>query len=300
MQPIKLNRSLTWVSIAKPGQKDIAELERLVPLHPIIADELSAPSDRSKVERFDDYLFLVYHIPVYRADDRTSRRSEVDLIVTARTVAAITYEPIEPLLQFERDLRGRLQGRMQTSAQVVYYLLEEINDFSARQLKHVEKKVGSVGDQLFRRQDRTLLEEISYIKRDLLDFSIIAAAQRAALETLRDVGSKFWGKDAAVYCADLLGDFHKIVYLLENLTATIESYSETISQLFQFKTSEVIRRFSILGFLTFPLLLYTTIALQPSVAATFIRTPLDFWIIFGIISAVVIAIAVAFRRKGWL
>ena len=193
----------------------------------------------------------------------------------------------------------RLRGKINSTAEMIYFIVEELHTYALRQLKHVEKNVNFVGEQLFKKQNRKLLEEISYIKRDILDFAIIAAPQRNILESLIIVGTRFWGNEFKIYFTDLLGDLMKVHFVLENLKASIESYSETISQIFEFKTSEVVRRFSILGFLTFPLILYTTIMLQPKIETQLIGTPQDFWLQFGGVVILTVFLAIFFRKKGW-
>ncbi|MEK9194581.1 MAG: CorA family divalent cation transporter [Patescibacteria group bacterium] len=299
MKSIVINK-LQWILITDPKEKDIQFLKNKLNIHPLILDEILVPSDRSKVERYDDYIFMVYHLPIYDVEHRTSRRAEIDIIAKKNTLVAVTYENLEPILQFERDLEKKFSKEIKTTAEMIYHLIEEVHNFSLRQLKHVEAKVNFVGDQLFKRQDRKLLEEISRIKRDILDFTIIAVPQRTMLESLLNVGTKFWGENLKIYFSDLLGDFLKVNYLLKNLRATVESYSETISQIFEFKTSEVIRRFSILAFLGVPLLLYATIALQPKIDHSLINSPSDYWLQLGIVTVLVIILAIIFRKKGWL
>jgi len=295
-----INKKIRWLEITNPSKKEIQQIQNQFRIHPLISDELLAPSDRAKIETYDNYVFIVYHLPIYNIPEQTSRRAEIDIIATKEVLITVTYETLEPVKQFGRDLEKRALKNIKSTAELIYYLLEEVNDFSLRQLKHVEKKVHYIGEQLFKRLDRKLLEDISRIKRDILDFSIIAASQRTSLESLSAKGLLFWGREMYVYFSDLLGDFLKVHYLLENLRATVESYSQTVSQLFGFKTSEIIRRFSILGFLTFPLILYSTIALQPTVEKTFIHNPADFWFIFGLILIIVIGLALIFKKKGWL
>lgn len=298
IEKTKINKAVWW-HVVRPSDQDIAEIAKVARPHHLILEELTAVSDRSKVETDDAYIYLVYHLPIWNAQERTSRRGEIDVVATKNSVITVAYENLEPLEQFRRDLRGKLADKIKNPPQLIHYLLEEVNVFSLRELRHVEEKVNAVGAKIFRRADSALLEEISYIKRDLLDFGIIAASQKTTLESLTDVGSRFYDADAKIYFADLLGGLLRVHYLLENLRATIISYSETVSQIFQFKTSEIIRRFSILGFLTFPLILYATIALQPTVEPTIIRTPAEFWVIFGVIFAIVLGLAFFFRKKGW-
>ena len=298
---ILINHNLRWIHISSPKEKDIQFLKKEFNVHPLILDELLTQSDRSKGENYEDYLFMVYHLPIYDVEHRTSKRAEVDFIAKKKVLITVSYETLEPLVQFENDLEKKFYSKkIESTAQMIYYIVEEIHNFSIRQLKHVEAKVNFVGDQLFKRQDRKLLEEISYIKRDISDFSIIAVPQRAALESLLEAAARIWDAKYKIYFSDLLGDFLKINYQLKNLRATVESYSETVSQIFEFKTSEIIRRFSVLAFLTFPLILYATISLQPTVEKTFINTAPDFWRIFAIITAVIVGLAFVFRKRGWL
>ncbi|MGC9603180.1 MAG: CorA family divalent cation transporter [Minisyncoccia bacterium] len=296
----KINR-ITWFQLQSPKERDVKELEGLFEIHPIIQEEIYRPSDRSKVENYGDYVFAVYHLPIYNEKERTSRRAELDFIATKDTVITVSYEKIDPLAEFAREVGKNvgLKNNIQNPAQLIYYVLQEVNVFSLRQLRHVEKKVNVVGAKIFKQPDQKLLEEISYIKRDLLDFGIIAAAQKTTLESLLRVGTSFWGKEVEIYLSDLLGDFLKVHYLLENLRATIVSYSETVSQIFQFHTSNIVRRFSILGFLSFPLLLYATITLQPQIAPTLFADPREFWLIFILIIAILIGLLIIFRKKGW-
>lgn len=299
MTEIKISKKLNWINLEKPKESEVKNLGLEFKIHPLIIDELIVPSDRAKIENHDDYIYMVYHLPIYDPERRTCRRSEIDFIATPTTLITASYEKLEPLSQFAQDLQLKFKNKITSTAEMIYYIIEETHNYSLRQLKHVEKNVNFVGDQLFKKQNRKLLEEISYIKRDVLDFAIIVAPQKNVLESLSQIGTDFWGHNFKIYFTALLGDLMKVHFVLENLKNSIESYSETVSQIFEFKTSEVVRRFSILGFLTFPLILYTTIVLQPKIEAQIIATPQDFWLQFGGVVLLTILLAVFFRKKGW-
>lgn len=298
---VKISSQLTWKVFESPSTAEIDELAEKLDLHPVLREELRAPTDRARVEHYEKYLFLVYHLPMYDETEQTSRRSEIDFIVTNDTIVTITYEKIESLEQLRNHPTALMGYSVKTTYELLYHLISAANHFSVRELKHIEAKVKSIGANLFKKRSNCLLlEKISYVKRDVLDFSIIAVSQRSTLDSLLTTGSSLWGNEAHIYFSDLIGDFLRLHYLLESLKANIESYSQTISQLLEFRTSEIIRRFSILGFLTVPLVLYSTIALQPKVEATFIATAADFWFIFGILFVVIVILAIIFRKKGWL
>jgi magnesium transporter len=293
-----LGGDLVWYEVERPNAADIRQVSTAIKTHPLILEEISGASDRNKVERFSDHLYLVYHVPLYNPLDRASRKAEIDFLVAKNVLVTITYEPVEPIKQAAKKISKI--GRVHSIAELLYQILREANEFSLRELRHIETKVNRIGSHLFHKQDEKLLEEVSYVKRDLLNFSVIAAPQRTTLESLLKEGPELLGGEWKVYFTDLLGDFMKVHFLLENLRATVESYGETISQIFNFRATQVVRRVSVLGFLTFPLMLYATIALEPTVAETFLHEPSDFWIIFGGLAASIFLSAYLMRRRNLL
>ena len=293
-----LGGDLIWYEVERPNASDIRQISTVIKAHPIILEEIVGVSDRNKVERFGEHLYLVYHVPLYNPLDRASRKAEIDFLVSKNVLVTVTYEPVEPVKQAIQKYSK--SDKVHSIAELLYQILREANEFSLRELRHIETKVNRIGTHLFRKQDEKLLEEVSYIKRDLLNFSVIAAPQRTTLESLLKEGPELLGLEWKVYFTDLLGDFMKVHFLLENLRATVESYGETISQIFNFRATQVMRRVSVLGFLTFPLILYSTIALEPKVASTFLHTADDFWIIFGGLAISIMLLAFVMRKRNLL
>jgi magnesium transporter len=293
---------VTWIDILKPTKTDVEQLRGVHDFHPIILDEILHASARSKVEQYDSYLFLSYHFPLYDQHARTSRRAEIDFLITKDTVITIRYEDFEPLRLFREHLRSNdvlAEQILGNGGFVVYYILQEINDFCLRELRHIEQNVTSVTKHLFSHREYLMLQRISYIKRDILDYGVIVKPQGLLLQSLRDVGVRFWGEPLRVYLADLIGDNLKITQQLENFRETIESCEETNAQLLNAKTNAVMQRFSILAFLTFPLMLYTALFTVDAVASMFPR-PEEFWIGFGIVFLITLITIYIFRKKGLL
>ncbi|MEK7513241.1 MAG: CorA family divalent cation transporter, partial [Patescibacteria group bacterium] len=211
MHATPLTDKLSWIHFSKPSEAELHELAERFFLHPLIHEELLAPSSRSRVETHDGYLFLIYHLPLYDHVNRTSRRAEIDVVATDDTLITVTYEDLEPIATFGRTVEKIPERNLASTAQLVYYLVESVNDFSLRQLRHVEEKLQQVGGALFReRSGKALLEDISRIKRDLLEFSLTAASERLMLESLLESGPRFWGEGYKIYLNDLWGDFLKI------------------------------------------------------------------------------------------
>lgn len=301
MKEIIINKNIKWVDVPSPTRTDIQFLKKNFNFHPIVIDELLHPSDRSKAESYDGYILIIMHLPVYDYEMRSARQAEIDVLVTKDAFITVHYENAEPLEQFERLFQNeKMKNRITNTGQLVYYLSGEIDKFSLRQFKHIEDKVKRISEELFKGSERRLLEEISYVKRDLAALGIIIWPQRNILESLVNSGTMFWGEQMKIYFNDALGDHWRVVHNLNNLKETLAAFEETNSQLLNFKTNEIMKVLTIVAFLTLPLTLFLTAFQIPIVSDFFNDKPVTLLAVLGLIIAVNIVLAVYFRKRKWL
>jgi len=303
MKTIKFGK-VEWIHIEKPGKKDIEFLKKNFGFHPIILDELLQLSTRSRVEKYDSYIYMPYHFPVYDSASKTSRRAEIDFIAVKNSIITIDYEPLDVVQNTSNAIQNNISMQNRIAKEgpglLVYYILQEIINFSMRQLRHVQEKIELINANLFKGQEDKLLESVSRLKSEMLEYQIITRPQQIILESLRETGEKFWGSKMKIYLADLSGDFMKIIQLVELHKEAIDGLEETNSQLLNVKTNRVMQKFTILAFLTFPLMLLTGIFNVEIVANAAFSRAIDFWIVFGATTVFVVGLWAYFRKKEWL
>ena len=294
---------VTWIDIVKPNSDDISALKKFGDFHPIILNELYEPSTQSRVEHYDGYLFIVFHVPVYDPIAKTSRRAEIDILVTKNRIITIHYEPLEQIdtlftsLSHEETLRKEV---LNTETSVpLYHIAQSLINFSTRQLRHIEERVSSVAQEIFKENENELLKKISYIKRDILDYRLIAHPQVNIFRSLLDLGVKFWGEKSRVYLTDLVADNGHTIQNLENYFEIIESLETTNAQLLNTQTNSIIKRLTTLAFLFSLPLYYIFLMAIPHVQAV-ISTPGVFWTILVLIYIAVGVLAYQFKKRKML
>ena len=300
---VTVKGKVTWTDILRPTKGDAETLKKKYNFHPIILDEILHPSARSRVEKYNNYLFLTYHLPFYDPILKTARRAEVDFLITKKTVITVHYEQLEPLEVFNRSISNSIHFKnlaFNDTAKLTYYIVQEIIQFSMRQLKPIEESISYITQEIFRNKENEMLEIISYTKRNALDFQIISRPQEILLNSLAEVGVNFWGDNAQIYLSDLIGDYSKVMQHLDNNRQVIEALETTNSQLFNSKMSAVMQKVSILAFLTFPLVIILQAFSINSVSAFFGDNPIN--VLFGIGLAVVITTItiIIFKKLKWL
>jgi len=300
---VTVKGKVTWTDILRPTKGDVETLKKKHNFHPIILDEILHPSARSRVEKYNNYLFLTYHLPFYDPILKTARRAEIDFLITKKTVITVHYEHLEPLEVFNRSISNSIHFKnlaFNDTAKLTYYIIQEIIQFSMRQLKPIEESISYITQEIFRNKENEMLEIISYTKRNALDFQIISRPQEILLNSLAEVGVNFWGDNAQIYLSDLIGDYSKVMQHLDNNRQVIEALETTNSQLFNSKMSAVMQKVSIFAFLTFPLVIILQAFSVNSVSSFFGDNPIN--VLFGIGLAVVITAItiIIFKKLKWL
>ena len=292
-----------WVDILKPTEKDLMWLKKTYRLHPIIVQELQSPSIRGKIESHGTYLYLIYYFPVYDPEERVSRRSEIDFIITKRDVITVRYEKVEVF----DDLRKTLSPKshvLNDTLQLTHKLIESLLSFQQRQLHHIREKLEGVSAELFRdresEREKTLLEKISYLKRDISEYRIIVRPQKHILESFFNVGCNFLGSNCSVYFNDLIGEHMKIIDQLEDYREAVEDYGTTNNQLIHLKNAQVVKTFTILAFLTFPMMLFAALFSMNTKDTPIVELPYGFWIVLGIMLVAMIGMYRYFRKRDWI
>ncbi|MFA6135840.1 MAG: CorA family divalent cation transporter [Candidatus Paceibacterota bacterium] len=294
-----------WINLVKPTEKELISLKKEYGFHPIIVDELRTTSARSRVEIYDDYMYIIYHMPIFDLQEKVSRKAEIDFLITKKSVISVTYEDLEPIeliskkIETDNNYKERILNG--DTARLLYYLLEACLINGLRQLRHVDEKIEDIRNKIFNHQEKELLEKISYVKRDLLSYFLITKSQISIFNSLNKVGPDFFGEKSTVYLSDLEGDFLKNIQLCENYKETIEAFESTNTQLLTIKMTKVMQRFSVLAFLTFPIMVFLALFTIDSNSRPIIgHIQNDFWVMAGIVVLAIVVMVTIFRKKDWL
>jgi magnesium transporter len=285
--------NVKWIDIQNPTPQELEALRIKFGFHEVILEELKVPSVRSHIEIYDTYVFFVYNFPVYDPKEQTSRRAEVDFLITHDAVITTRYEPLAPLFEIETLLASH-------PFELLYTILQKLLHFEERQLRHIREKIDYVSDELFRGREMALLERISRLKRDISEYRIIVRSGEGILNSLKEHGPRIWGEDTKVYLNDLAGDHLKIMSQIEDYRETISDFELTNSYLMSDKTNRVMKTFTILSFLTFPFVLFVSVLSMNMRGNPLLEVRNGFWYIAGAVVAGIGSLALYFRGKDWI
>jgi magnesium transporter len=291
---IQKNKTVTWIDVVRPTEDDLASLKKTFGLKPITIEELEMPSSRARVEVNDDYIFFIYYLPLYDTSDEASIRGEIDFLVNKNTVVTIHYEHLENVIgNFDID-------EYKTAIELLFHLVEHLIIFEERQLRHIREKVEHIGHDIFKNQERGILERIIALKRDISEYRLSVRLQEPVLHSLLQKGTRFWGASADVYLNELIGEQTKVINQIQDYRETIADFEETNNQLMNIKINETIKRLTSLSLIAFPAMLFEELFMMNVRNTPLVNLPYSFWIVTGIMVILTGSLYFFFKKKNLL
>src|SRR3989344_1386440 len=297
-------KTLSWHHLHKPSSEDIAWLRKNHRFHELVLGELVRPTARPRAERYDHYIYMVLHFPIFEEGKRKTHQREIDFLITKNELITVTYDPIPHFDRYFKTCSTEKScedlNTSKTPAHLLFYIIKEMFDFSLRQLDHVQENITIIEEKIFSGFEREVVEELSIIRRDIIDFRRAIKPQHITLESLKEIGPSIFGKETEPYFSGLVGEYSKVWNLLENNKEALDALYDNNTTLLNIKQNEIMKIFAILAFFTFPLQLLVSILQIDSPSNPVLRSSNDFLVIVATVVIGILLMFLIFKRKKWL
>jgi len=257
---------------------------------------------RTETQAKKGVLKITLDFPIVKRTD-IDHANEIKFIVTKTHLITIRFDDIEALHRFSKEFEVFcMLKQKKTSPSTItlfFTLLTYLYQAMDTKLEYVETRVKDIEAAMFAEREREMVFEISQLIRRLIDFRQTIGAHEKALEYLHtDVKTAFTGSHDAMLDS-LEHHYRHVNRSVYALLSTIEDLRETNNSLLTTKQNEVMKMFTILAFITFPLTLFTSMFGMNTIATPILGTPGDFWIILGIMAVVSISFFAYFKYRKW-
>ncbi len=299
------HKDIVWIDAVTPTQEEIRSLMEEFDLDPLVADELLAPSVRSRVDTRNEYFYLVLQIPAFRhLHDLDGVSLELDFVVGKKWIITTRYDSIDPLHDFSRlfDIDTILDKRNmgEHAGYVFYYMLTEIYRMLLDELTHIDVRLDAAEERIFQGYEREMVQELSRLSRDLLNYSQALDNHASMLRSIETPGVALFGYEYARILRSALGEYERLASAIKSARSSLNELRETNNSLLTTKQSEIMKIFTIMAFVTFPLTLISSVFSMNTEVTPVVGHPQDFWIIVGMMSTLATMFFIFFKYKRWL
>ncbi len=302
MQEIKSDK-IKWIDIKEPNADDVLSIQKKFKLHPLIVEEFATPTLRPKASEYDGCLYLAIHIPLFDTANKTTYPGEVDIVICEGTLMTAHDKDIYQLTRFFNDLKASRREREKymnkSPGALLHSLMELLLESCFPKLDHITKKLDYIEEEIFAGHEKEMVQELSIVKRDILNFRRTMKPQRSVFESLAQKEYALIEPELKAYFQDLIGTNVRIWNALESAKETVESLEATNNSLLSNKLDMTMKVLTIFSAVLLPMTVYSNI-LAMSARIPFGDNPHAFWIHATIMLLIAFITITLFTIKKWI
>lgn len=299
-------KTLTWIDVDSPTPEDISSIIREYKLHPLVGEELLSPTRKPKIDIYPNYLYLVLHIPIRRRNGskRIIDEKEIDFIIGKDFVITTHMGAIDTLhtlgKSFETNEVLDKEGIGIHSGVIFYHIMKRLYDQMKQDLEDIKDDLNRVEDAIFHGDERKMVQSLSELSREIIDFKQTARLHQEVLESFSLAPHDFFGEDFKTFWEQIRQGYASIHDLISVNKELLIDLRETNTSLLSTKQNEHMKLFSILAFVTFPLTLIVALFSMPTLHTPIIGMAYDWQIIAGAVVVLALIMFAYFKEKGLL
>ena len=302
---------VTWVNLdGIHDVKTVAALGDAFGLHPLVQEDLVSPTQRPKLETYEDHVFVVLKMVRPLDIDAVEAYGRGDMGHTIEQVALVLGPGYVLSFQEEEgDVFEHIRKRIRTDGGAIrnheadyllYAILDVIIDHYFVTLERIGDATELFEDLVFDNPAPRVQEFLSRLRREVI-------VLRRAIWPLREVLTQLLREDAPgitertqLYLRDAYDHLVQAVDIIESLRDVLAGLADLYLSALSHKMNEVMKVLTVVGTLFIPLSFLTGLYGMNFAYIPELQYHNSYFILLGVMGLVTVGTLLYFRRKDWL
>jgi magnesium transporter len=296
---------LTWIDVVQPTEETVKYLGERYNLNPLDLDDCLSIRQIPKMETYPEYLFVIFHLPVYDKAKRLSTRKQWSAFVGEKFLITLRPGELKSLDALFRQCELREDSRQEHmssgSGYLLYRILDRAIDSYFPVLNTILSLMEDIEDNVFN-DEIEAGKDISILQRDIITQRRIMFPTRALFIDLEKRLGRFSQTNLMPYFSDLMDHMNKITDTLDEFSEVINIYKDADYILSGYRANRVIRILAVLATIGLPFLIVTGLYSMHIILPGGVENgnPTTFYILLGAIVAVIGGLLYFFHRKRFI
>lgn len=296
------SNTIKWVNV--DGINDISIIEKIgirLNLHPLLLEDILNTGQRSKMDDYEDNLFIVLKMIYYNEKENLIKSEQVSIVVKDNYL--ISFQEFSG--DVFQNIRDRLKGgrrniRKTGSDYLAYALMDAIVDSYFLILEKMGNKMDDIEERMMDNPSRDVLQEIYNIKRQMLFLRNSLWPLREVIGTMSRCESNIIKDTTGIYLRDVYDHCIQVIDTIETYQDIMSNMLDTYLSSISNKTNDVMKVLTIFSTIFIPLTFLAGIY-----GMNFKYIPELQWNygypIFWIVSIIIIIVMLClFKKRKWL
>jgi magnesium transporter len=292
------NKEFFWLDLHRPRSYDFKVLQEVFDFHRLAIEASEEFGQRAKIDDYDNFVFMV----VYGASPDQDRLVEVHCFYSERFLVTVHRDEAPAFVELRKQYEQRGQPITRPSL-LVYRIIEALVDSFFPVLADFDDRIDKLENQTFLNPSDELSQEIFGMKRLLVGLRKAVTPERDMFASVMGgvAGLPGMTEDDERYFRDIYDHLIRISDLIDTyrdlLTSSMDVFLSTVSN----RLNVVMKQLAVIATIFLPLSFITGFFGQNFAWLVRQVPSAEAFLAFGIglELAVVVAMLVFFKRRGW-
>ncbi len=292
--------SITWTNITGLGNvDDIKRLGTFYDIHPLILEDIVDPSQRPRIDEYDDYIFAIAKMLYYKDGDLVVEHISIvmgkDYVLTFQESEFDVFDGLRSRLE-----AGKGRIRTEKSDYLLFCILDSVIDNYFLIVEALADKIEVLEDQLFEDPQESASQEIQELKREALRIRKNIFPLREVVNRLEKTEANYIYPQTINYYKDLYDNVIQVIETIEiyrdMIWGMVDLYMSTMSN----KMNNVMKVLTIIATIFIPLTFIAGIYGMNFDYMPELHYKYGYFVVWGIMIVMLFAMVYYFKKKKWL
>jgi magnesium transporter len=290
-----------WVDLAAPPIPESLILSDTFRFHPLSVEDAMSSIQYPKAEAYDGYLYIVLHGIENKPTEHCFATHDVDFFLAPTYLVTVHDGDSRSIAELREHATRNPKILGEGPVALFHRIVDAMVDHYRPEVEKLEERIDALEDAIFEDPRPELLRRILDEKREV-------ASLRRIITPQRDVISRLARRDFVDISTEMSFRFRDIYDHLVRIADDTALFSDRITGMLDAHLSNVSNRLNqVMKVLT----VVATIFMPPTLLAGIwgMNIPLprfpgsdaaQFWWLFGLMLAMIVAMLAVFRRRRWI
>lgn len=301
IETIKIG-TLKWHHILNPSDENLTYLTENFHFHPLDIEDCRTGNQRSKIDIYDDYYFMILHFPTFDKNGIFLQTKEVkifwgeDYIITIGQSHWVVYNMFQEAI--EQKQRNEEFG-VGTSDALLYKVLEKLMTESLMIIRRVGNELDYISQELFSKKAERTIGHISVTRKNIILLNTIFKPQLRVFHKFETGSIEGFAENMEDYWGNILDYYQRMWDMTEDYEELIDGLSKTFDSLQANKINEIMKVLTMVSSILLPLTFITGLY-GMNLSLPFQDEPNSFWIVILAMVVIATTMVLYFKRRKWM
>ena len=295
----------TWINIDKLDDEALKYLKANYNFHHLDYEDLQGEVQTPKIDVYKNYLFLVFHFPLWNPSAQKVRSHEVDVFIGDNYLITIQHSKTKEMKNFfyrcMKNRKVKADWMQEGPGFLLYRLIEALFHTTQPIIDKIGKQISELENEIYAgEQDTGTVKELAIHRRNVLQLRRILDPQRYLVANLSHIRKPFLNEDLTLYFDNINDYLSKLWSITETYKDTVNGLHVTVESLINHRTNKVISALTVMSVALLPLTLLSGIYGMNISGLPYAQNPLWVWMMFVGLLLVIFMVVLVMKKKKWL